>query len=221
MGNPNVTWERGRKGNVGIETKFWGDAFGFTADFFHEKRSDILSGRNTLTDVYGQSVKQQNIGVVVNRGFDFEIVHQKRFGKFNYSLKPNVTFARNKILEYDEQPRAYPWMRRTGHPVGTKFGLLYDGLFIDAADISKRPQQRFSGTVYPGDIKYKDLNNDNVVDAFDETVIGYSRTPELMYGAVIQAGWNGIDVTMLFGEPRVQMYAWTTKQLMNSSRKEK
>ncbi|UYQ92125.1 TonB-dependent receptor [Chitinophaga horti] len=198
IGNPDVTWERGRKANVGIETKLWGELFGLTLDVFHERRSDILSGRNTLSDVFGQSVKQQNIGRVVNKGIDLEFSHEQRFGKFRYMIKPNVTFARNKILDYDEQPRAYPWMRRTGHPVGTKFGLLYDGLFVDQAEITRSAQQRFSGTVFPGDIKYKDLNGDNVVDAFDETVIGYSRTPEFMFGINLQTSWNGIDLTMLF-----------------------
>ncbi|WP_295119865.1 TonB-dependent receptor [uncultured Chitinophaga sp.] len=197
IGNPDVTWERGRKANIGLETKFFKDALGITVDVFHEKRNDILATRNTLTDVFGQSVKPQNLGVVVNRGIDLEVVHQMTFGKFSYAIKPNMVFARNKILEYDEQPRAYSWMRRTGHPVGTKFGLLYDGFFVDPADVTKSPQQRFSGTVLPGDIKYKDLNGDNVVDAFDETAIGFNRTPELMYGATIQVGWNGIDLSVL------------------------
>jgi TonB-linked SusC/RagA family outer membrane protein len=199
VGNSGVTWERGRMANIGVEARLWGDKLSFTLDLFKQRRSQILITRSTLTDVFGQGIKQQNLGVVDNKGFEFELTHQNRIGDFQYEFRPNFSFARNKIVYQDEVPRAYPWMRRTGHPVGTKFGLIADGFFRDQADVDNSPRQNFSN-YGPGDIKYKKLTGkeyDYIQQSFDETVIGFSRTPEIMYGALLRAGYKGFDFSVL------------------------
>ncbi|MGV3640628.1 MAG: SusC/RagA family TonB-linked outer membrane protein [Adhaeribacter sp.] len=200
VGNDNVTWERGRQVNLALEANLWKGKLGITADVFKERRSNILLSRTTLTDVFGQGIKPQNIGIVDNHGFEVELTHNNRIGRVNYFVKPNFTFARNNIVYQDEVARKYPWMRRTGHPVGTKFGLLYDGFFRDADDVDNNPRQNFSN-YGPGDIKYVKLTPDDdydyIQESFDETAIGYSRTPEIMYGATMGADYRGFDISIL------------------------
>ena len=199
IGNNGVTWERGRQANIGIEGQLWKDKLTFSVDLFRQKRSKILASRSTLSDVFGQNIKQQNIGVVLNRGFEVELSHKNTIGAFTYLIKPNISFARNKILYMDEVPRAYPWMFRTGQPVGTKFGLIADGFFLNQEDIDKSPGQNFSN-YGPGDIKYKKLTGNEyayIQESFDEAPIGYARTPEIMYGTQLQVGFKGFDFSLL------------------------
>ncbi|PSL49892.1 TonB-linked SusC/RagA family outer membrane protein [Chitinophaga niastensis] len=200
IGNPGVTWERGRQANLGLEARLWKDKLGITLDVFKQRRSQILIRRNTLSDVFGQDIKAQNIGIVDNKGFELELSHDNTIGKVHYFVKPNITFARNKIIYQDEVPQAYPWMKGTGHPIGTKFGLVAEGFFHDQNEVDNSPRQNFSD-YGPGDIKYKKLTGkeyDFIQSNFDETAIGYARTPEIMYGATLGADYKGFDFTMLF-----------------------
>ncbi|OZI05321.1 SusC/RagA family TonB-linked outer membrane protein [Siphonobacter sp. BAB-5385] len=199
IGNPGVTWERGRQLNVGLESRFWGGRLGFTLDLFRQRRSNILISRSTLSDVFGQDIKAQNIGIVDNKGFEFELTHDNKIGRVHYFIKPNVTFARNKIVYQDEVARPYPWMRRTGRPVGTKFGLIAEGFFRDEEDVKSSPFQNFSA-YGPGDLKYRKLTGDEydrVQTSFDETAIGYARTPEIIFGSSIGVDFEGFDVSVL------------------------
>lgn len=200
IGNPNVTWERGRQVNLGLEARMWKDKLGITIDVFRQRRSQILIPRRTLSDVFGQDIKAQNIGIVDNKGIEIELTHQHSIGQVSYTVKPNITYTRNNIVYQDEVPQPYAWMRRTGHPVGTKFGLIAEGFFRDQNDIDNSPWQNFSSTYKPGDIKYRKLTGkeyDYIQPAFDETAIGYSRTPEIMYGASFGASWKGLDMSVL------------------------
>ncbi len=200
VGNDNVTWERGRQVNLALEAQLFKGMLGFTFDVFKERRSNILLSRSTLSDVFGQGIKAQNIGIVDNHGFELELTHHNQVGPVNYFIKPNVTFARNKIVYQDEVSRRYAWMSRTGHPVGTKFGLIADGFFMSDEHVANSPEQNFSN-YGPGDIKYKKLTPDSdyayVQEAFDETAIGYSRTPEIMFGSTMGIDYKGFDFTVL------------------------
>ena len=165
-----------------------------------KKEDDILLSRSTLTDVFGQSIKPQNIGIVDNHGFELELTHHNQIGRVNYFIKPNVTFARNNVVYHDEVVRKYPWMYRTGHPVNTKFGLLADGFFQSQDDVANSHRQNFS-SYGPGDMKYKKLTPDDdydyIQESFDETAIGYSRTPEIMFGASMGVDYRGFDFSVL------------------------
>ncbi|NLR61727.1 TonB-dependent receptor [Chitinophaga polysaccharea] len=210
IGNPNVTWERGRQVDVGLEARFFRDRLSMTVDYFRQERSKILIPRSTLSDVFGQGIKAQNIGIVNNKGIEVELSFQDKIGQVSYSIKPNFTYARNKIIYQDEVARAYPWMLRTGHPVGTKFGLIAEGFFKDATDVANNPYQNFSA-YGPGDIKYKKLTGkeyDYIQSSFDETAIGYARTPEIMYGASMGLSYKGFDFSILLqgaGHSSVQL----------------
>jgi len=197
IGNPGVTWERGRKLNLAVEGSLWKDAFSFTIEGFKERRTNILISRGTLTDVFGQNIKPQNLGIVDNKGIDIDLGHKMTFGELFYFIKGNFTYAKNKIVFQDEVARTNPWMYRTGLPIGTKFGLVYTGFFQNQAEVDASAQQ--FGTVRPGDLKYLDLDGDGkVLAGYDESPIGYSRTPEIMYGFSAGAGYKGLDFSILF-----------------------
>lgn len=197
IGNPGVTWERGRKLNVALEGSFWRDALSFTIETFKERRSKILISRGTLTDVFGQNIKPQNLGIVDNKGIDLDLGHKMVFGDFMYFLKGNFTYAKNKIIFQDEVARTNPWMYRTGLPIGTKFGLVYTGFFQSQEEVDASAQQ--FGTPKAGDIKYLDLDGDGkILAGYDEKPIGYARTPEIMYGFSVGGGYKGLDFSVLF-----------------------
>ncbi|MGX5818913.1 TonB-dependent receptor [Chitinophaga lutea] len=200
IGNPGVTWERGKQVDIGLEMKLWRDLLSINVDVFSQKRRQILITRSTLSDVFGQSIKAQNIGAVNNKGIEFEVTHRNTIGDFTYELSPNLTYAKNKIIYQDEVTRKYPWMTRTGWPVGTKFGLIAEGFFRDQADVDNSPRQNFSSYA-PGDIKYRKLTGkeyDFIQQGFDETRIGYARTPEIMYGTTLRMGFRRWDFSVLF-----------------------
>ncbi len=197
IGNSGVTWERGRKLNLALEGSLWKDALNFTIEVFKERRSNILISRGTLTDVFGQNIKPQNLGIVDNKGIDIDLGHKMTIGEFFYFIKGNFTYAKNKVAFQDEVVRANPWMYRTGLPIGTKFGLVYNGFFQSQSEIDAGAQQ--FGTVRPGDIKYLDLDGNGIVQAgYDEKPIGYARTPEIMYGFSLGGGYKGFDFSVLF-----------------------
>lgn len=197
IGNPGVTWERGRQLNLAVEGSFWKDALTFTFEAYKQERSQVLITRGTLTDVFGQNIKPQNIGKVDSKGIDLELGHKMTIGKIMYFVKGNLTYARNKIIYQDEVARTNPWMVRTGLPIDTKFGLVYSGFFQSQAEVDASAQQ--FGTVKPGDLKYLDLDGDGkILAGYDEKPIGYSRTPEIMYGFSAGGAFKDIDISILF-----------------------
>jgi TonB-linked SusC/RagA family outer membrane protein len=141
IGNPGVTWERGRQLNLALEGSFWKDALSFTIEAYKQRRSKVLITRGTLTDVFGQNIKPQNIGMVDSKGIDLELGHKMNIGQFMYFIKGNMTFTRNKIIYQDEVARTNPWMVRTGLPINTKFGLVYTGFFQSQAEVDASAQQ--------------------------------------------------------------------------------
>ena len=197
IGNLGVTWERGRQLNLALEGSFWKDALSFTIEVYKQRRSQVLISRGTLTDVFGQNIKPQNIGMVDSKGIDIDLGHKMNIGQFMYFLKGNMTYAKNKIAYQDEVARSNPWMVRTGLPIGTKFGLVSNGFFQNQDEIDAASLQ--FGNVKPGDLRYLDLDGDGkILAGYDEKPIGYSRTPEIMYGFSVGGGYKGFDFSALF-----------------------
>lgn len=198
MANPDITWEVSTKSNVGLELGLWDNMLSLKADYFMEKRSNILITRNTVPGVIGASgsnLPAVNWGKVNNQGYELELNHRNRIGAVNYFLNTNFTFARNKVIFIDEAPTAYPWQAYTGRPIGQQYGLTAIGFFQSQDDIDKSPKQ--FGKVIPGDIKYADLNNDGVIDNNDEGVIGRSNSPEIFYGISGGINWKNFDISFL------------------------
>jgi TonB-linked SusC/RagA family outer membrane protein len=199
LANNNVTWETARKLNVGVEIKLWKGMLGITADAFREKRNDILIIRGTVPSIIGvpsANLTPENMGEVVNRGVELELTHQNRIGKVNYSVRANGSFARNKILFMDEVSYPYDYLKRTGKQIGQLYGLTAIGFFNSKDEIQNSPVQ--FGNVIPGDIKYKDLNDDGVIDNNDKGPIGRSDVPEFLFGISGTVSWKRFDLSVLF-----------------------
>ena len=157
----------------------------------------------------GATASYANAGVVDSKGLEFGANYIKSLGKVRFNFGGTFTLTKNKIVEQLEEPKAYEYLRATGKAVGQIFGYQAVGFFVDQSDIDDSPSQQF-GVVKPGDIKYKDQNNDNVINEFDQIPLGYnSSVPEIYYSFNIGAEWKGIGVNFDF--QGVGNYtSWTT-----------
>ncbi len=198
MASPNVTWEIARKDDIGIDLVLLRNRLSLTIDYFYEKRTGIYMARNFLPQSIGlESSPWANVGSVRSRGFDGNFKYEDRIGQVGFTVRGNFTYSKNTILDYDVEDSPYPYQYLTGYRVDQLRGLVADGLFRDYEDIRNSPKQMF-GTVMPGDIKYKDVNGDGVVDNNDVVAIGATRTPNFIYGMGFSVTWKGFDLNMLF-----------------------
>lgn len=203
MGTTDLTWEKGLKKDIGVELRLF-NSLSIDFDYFHERRSDILLTRQSLPSIAGLNVNPfANMGIMENQGVETTIELRQSISDFNYRFYGNFAYTKNKIIEQDEPTREYEYRMRTGKPYGQQFGLIALGLFKDQDDIDNSPEQKF-GEVRPGDVKYKDINNDGVIDNNDEVAIGYSSIPEINFGFGAQFMWKGFDLGVFFrGQARV------------------
>lgn len=197
--NPEITWEKGLMYNAGLETKWLSNKLSVNADVFYEDRYDILvSMDNVLPAISGvSSAARVNRGKVVNYGAEIEVMFRDMTGDLGYFLGGQASFARNKITASYENPKKEKYSERQGNPVNQYYGLEAIGFFRDESDIISSPVQTFS-IVRPGDLKYKDQNNDGIIDANDEVPIGRHNYPEI--GFALNAGITikGFDLELLF-----------------------
>ena len=204
-GNVDVTWERARKLNLGVDMRFFESKLALTVDVFTEKRINIIDYDRSISTIYGMlgatdSIKgfpPQNLGEVRNSGFELDASFNDRIGKLSYYVKGNVSFARNKILQKGEEPQTYPWTSAIGRKVNQRFGMIVDGFYNTQEEIDALPS-RFSSNLKLGDLKYRDINGDGVIDSYDVTAIGKTRLPEIMYGFTLGGEWKGIDCQIFF-----------------------
>ncbi|MCM1111044.1 MAG: TonB-dependent receptor [Clostridium sp.] len=198
LASNNVTWEVSKKQDVGLDIALFNNHFSLTVDYFHEKRTGIYMLRNFLPGSLGlESSPWANVGSVKSEGFDGNFRYENRFGEFNWTLRGNFTYSKNTILNYDVENVTYPYQLHTGYRVGQIYGLVAEGLFADYDDIRNHPKQMF-GEVMPGDIKYKDVNGDAVINDDDQVAIGATDHPNLIYGFGTSLQWRGFDVNVLF-----------------------
>jgi len=199
IGNPGIVWEEALKRNVGLEINFWADHLKFQVDYFNDYRSGIFIERQSLPSAVGMRKTQYtNIGEMKNSGFDTSAQFEYTFPSgLNLSMRGNYTFNRNKRVYDDKPSQVWPYQNTAGFANGQQRGLIAEGLFMDEAEIAAWPTQTF-GAVAPGDIKYRDINGDGQVDAYDVVPIGYTSVPEINYGFGISLGWKGVDASVFF-----------------------
>ena len=201
IANPDVTWEIATKSNFGFDMGLLKNKIVLQFDAFYETRNDILTQRRTVPRIAGimnHVIPWGNIGEVENKGFDgmIELNNRTSRGLF-YSLRGNLTYAKNTIIENDQPYPLFDYLWEKGHPVGQPFGLVSLGVFKDQEEIDNSPRQTYS-IARPGDIKYKDINNDGVIDDYDRVAIGYPRVPQITYGFGGTIEYKGIDVSLYF-----------------------
>jgi TonB-linked SusC/RagA family outer membrane protein len=205
-GNREVTWETADKQNYGIDLKLLRDRLSFTYDYFRESRTGILIAPNMYPSIIATSLPNLNIGAVDNKGFEFVAEwHDKINSDFDYFVNGNISYAKNKIINIDEVPKDYPYQASTGGSTDRqsniyKFERLYQySDFIKGEDgkliLNPALPQPYI-TVYPGDAKYSDLNGDNIVDANDRMVYGYSSRPEYVFGFNAGINYKGFGLVM-------------------------
>jgi TonB-linked SusC/RagA family outer membrane protein len=197
MGNPDIISEKTQKSDLGIDGVLCNNHFNFSADVFYEKTKGIIVDLNRIPTLLGAlNVPKGNEGTVENKGFEVQLGYNNKLSEFRYGAMGNFSFARNKIIDQEEQDHAYSYNYATGHPIGSQFGLQALGFFKDDADISASPLQTY-GTVRPGDIKYKDVTKDGKIDIDDISCIGNSWMPEIVYGLTLNLGYKGFDISAL------------------------
>ena len=143
----------------------------------------LFRSRKYLPGIVGvNSNPKANVGSVRSKGFDGNFAYKQKIGKVNLTVRGNFTYSKNEILEKDEENSVYPYQKEAGYRVNQAKGLIALGLFKDYDDIRNSPQQTNWGKVQPGDIKYKDVNGDGIINGSDEVAIGATTKPNLIYG---------------------------------------
>ncbi len=213
----DLIWEESRKQDLGIDLKLFNDDLSIVFDLFKERRENILLKREHSIPSflgYNTSAPYGNIGIIENKGFDGTIEYNKRINKdWVIALRGNVTFNKDKWIQGELPEQKYEWMNQYGHNINGVKGYVAEGLFTQAeiddmarweslSDANKaitpKPFASQFGTVKAGDIKYKDLNNDGQIDAYDQTYISRGDVPTTVYGFGFTVGWKDLSVGMMF-----------------------
>ena len=186
LGNDQVSWEIAKKSNIGADMRFFKSRLTFTFEFFREKRNNVLARREDLplyTGLISSKLPALNIGRITNRGYELEAAYNDQIGKLGFTIGANYTFVRNTINYIAEVPQKYPYQVRAGNPIGRPMGYTWTGKFYDLPDLSNPDIPKPAGAApIPGDLMFKDLNGDGIIDAFDRSYIGYPDIPEKIFG---------------------------------------
>lgn len=197
LANPFLTWEKAYKLNVGVDLAMFNNRLKFTADYYNDKYFGLLQNRGKSIELIGQYYPMENIGKVRRFGGDLSITYQDRVNDFSYYVSANWSCEQSKLLYMDEQEVPEEYLRQTGRPAGAIYGLVADGFFTTREEIEKSPVIEGFENIQPGDIKYKDLNNDKVINEFDRTVIGGDK-PYSYFGIDLGFKWRGLDFSMFW-----------------------
>ena len=192
-----LTYENSIKTNIGLDMELFG---GLTVniDAFYDKRENILVGTGgAIPSLIGVATATQNAGEVNNKGIETSLLWKKEVGEFKYFIGGNFTFAKNEIVNMNEEFQPYDYLKQTGNPIGQQYGLQSLGFFQNQADINNSPKQLFS-ILRPGDVKYKDQNNDGFIDALDVIPMGHAGDyPEIYYGINLGFEMQGLGIDIL------------------------
>lgn len=203
MGNSNVTWETALKQNYGLDAYFLDDRLKLTVDYFRENRRDILIQRTTLPSLISLGnglMPVLNLGKVNNHGYEIDLKWNDRIKDFSYYINANMSYSKNKIVYMDEVEPNEPYMWQTGNEVGARFGFVALG-FYNKDDFNedgtlKKELPQPTAKVNPGDIKYADLNGDNVLDNDDQTRVGNPKRPAYTFGLNFGGEYKGFFASM-------------------------
>ncbi|GHT70409.1 SusC/RagA family TonB-linked outer membrane protein [Bacteroidia bacterium] len=200
--NSNVGWEIAYKSNLGIELGLLKGKIDIQADIFREHRTNILQRRADIPSTTGFWAEQSvNVGEAKGKGIDLSVDYNHSINRDAWVVgRANFTYARSIYSYFEEsdyEGMGYGWLSKTGQSVRQEWGYVAERLFIDQEDIDNSPRQDL-GQYMPGDIKYKDINNDNIINELDRVPIGYPNTPEINYGFGVSGGYKGFDASVFF-----------------------
>ena len=196
LANTLLTWEKGRKVNVGLDLTLLKNRSTLSADYYNDYYYDILQSRGKSIQLLGIAYPAENIGKTRYYGLETQLSWQDHIGKVNYYVSANWSMEQNKRLFMDEQYVPYDYLKMTGQPTGTIYGLVATG-FLTAKDIADGyPVMNGFNNIQAGDVKYKDMNGDGEINEFDRTVIGGDK-PTCYFGIDLGFEWKGLEVTAL------------------------
>ncbi len=209
LANTNITWEKEKKLDIGLDFGLFNNKLTGSIDLFFNNRYDILADRQTISLIVGQAIPRVNIGETKNKGGEVELAYRNNIGKnFSFSVKANYSYAKNELVFTDELPESIflpAYQRSTGGPIGNP--LLYKwsgGFYADAADIAASPIVGLRGiTVRPGDLKYEDIGGpggkpDGIIDTYDRGFFGNPNLPNTNYGFQLGATYKNFDFNIVF-----------------------
>ncbi len=191
MANQDITWEKTDQWNVGVDAAFWGNKLTLGADWFRKETRDILL-QLPVPNMMGVSAPMQNAGVVRNTGIELQLGHNNRINDWSYSIGANFSYVTTKIMDLKggDTPG-----QSVGDPLWAYYGYVCDGIFQNEEEIKNHPTQSM-GTPVPGDLKYRDLNGDKVVDSKDRQVLG-SYFPKINFGLNLSVQYKDFDLSAL------------------------
>ena len=217
--NPDITWEVGTTYDVGLDFKFLDNRLSLEGDVFYHKRTNMLISRNaSLPEITGITLPRENICKMKNRGFEMLLGWNDKIGEVEYSASFNMTYAKNEILFWDETPGVPSYQVSTGMPVDTELYYIADGIFRDQAEVDAYPH--WEGA-QPGDIRFKDVNNDGKIDADDRIRSDKNQEPRFVGGLTLGLNWKGWDLMALFqgatgGQVYIQTWSGTIGNFLKS-----
>ena len=200
VGNPELMWETSRQFDVGLDLSFFNNSLDFVVDYFVKNIDNMLMQEPQPTTLGLISYPYANVGSMKNEGWEFGINYRKGFGDWFLTASANISTYRNKVKSLGNGDAIYGYAynknvvtkTEVGKPVGYFYGYVTNGIFQNAEQVEGSPQRE---TAVPGDVRYKDLNNDDVIDAKDRTMIG-SPWPDFVYGITLGAAWKGFDFNL-------------------------
>ncbi len=206
--NPDITWEISTKYNLGVELGLLDESLKIQCDVFRDMRDNIYMTRQNFPSSAGLEASiSGNVGKVKSWGVDGSIDYQHVFNDhFWLAGRANFTYSTNEYVELDEKNYPDEYLKQKGHSINQWWGLLAERLFVDEAEIANSPKQDF-GEYMAGDIKYKDVNGDGVVNSNDRIPMGLPTVPEIQYGFGLSAGYKSFDLSFFFqGNARVSLF---------------
>jgi TonB-linked SusC/RagA family outer membrane protein len=197
--NNEVTWEKDKKLDIGLDMAFLKNKLSVTLGYFNNNRYDIITNRGTISAVFGQGLPLVNIGRTNNRGFEAEISFRDQISQdWNYSIQGTYSLAKNKITFRDEAVTLYSYQRETGQAIGSVLKYKWTGEFYSAEDIANPAVPKPTNGGRPGDLKYQDLNGDGVINDSDKSYYGYTNLPNTIVGVTLGVGYKNFRLTALF-----------------------
>lgn len=203
IGNPSITWEKVDTKNIALEGRLWKGLLGFVAEYFNQNRKNILTLKNASVPSYtGLSLPDQNIGEVNNGGVEITLTHDNTVNEVRYNLGLNMTYAKNKIVFFDEAANVPEWQKRTGYPIDSWLMYKTDGIYQTQEEIDATPHFE---NARPGDIKYVDLDGDGKLTSNDQYRDYISNIPQIVFGLNMGLSWKGFDLNILWsGQARAK-----------------
>jgi len=210
LGNPNITWEKARKTDIGLNATVLNNSLNVEFIYFQQKRTDILAVRNAsvpqVSGINSAIIPMANIGKVNSSGVEASVGYEKSLHNgFSYHISGNFTYAKSKIVNIDEATGTPAWQKQTGRPLNTY--LLYNsiGIMRESGDLTKYPHP--TTTPKLGDLIYQDYTNDGQITADDQVRTKYGNIPQITYGIILGGGYKNLDLSVLFsGQAQVSQY---------------